>query len=306
MQHARHLLMIRPRCFGFNPETASSNVFQHLQANADGVAARAIDEFNRMGGMLTRNRIQVHVLDDDLHNNLPDAVFPNNWLATLPTGELIIFPMMTASRRKEKRKEVIEWVQQHFHVKRLIDFSYLEKENKFAEGTGSLVFDHSRKIAYACLSTRTSAAAVMEICRMIEYTPILFEAFSTPGMPVYHTNVMMAVAGSFAVICLECIPDRKQQQHVYDSLAHSRHKVIIISREQMNDFAGNMLTVETNEGKAVTILSQAAFEVLSDEQIESLLDYSQLIPIAIPVIEKSGGGSVRCMMAEVFLDPVPV
>ena len=247
---------------------------------------------------------KIRVVEDTDLPRKPDAIFPNNWVSFHEDGTVVLYPMCAENRRSERRMEIIEALGTEFRIEKIVDLSHFENEGRFLEGTGSIMFDHENKIAYACLSPRTDAALFDEVSQTLGYTPISFRAVDAKGRAIYHTNVMMCIGVGFAVICLESIENAEEKETVVESLKRSGLEIIDISFEQMNKFAGNMLEVSGKNGKVFLVQSQRAFDSLRKEQIAVLEKYCELLPIPIPTIETIGGGSARCMMAEIFLPDV--
>lgn len=295
------ILMVRPAAFGFNPETASSNAFQKLPELSDVVPTRAKEEFDTVVQILTDRGINVIVVEDTLEPVTTDAVFPNNWITTHEDGKVVLYPMMAASRRNERRKDIVAMLRDKYHVQDVIDFTPGEKENKFLEGTGSLIFDHVNKIAYACRSPRTDETLLNAFCKSLGYTSVLFSAVDENGVPIYHTNVMMWLGESVAGICLDSIKSDEDQELVLGSLASTGHKVIALSFQQMNSFAGNMFEVRNDKDERFLLMSQTAYDSLLPGQILEIEKYCEPLIVNIHTIEESGGGSIRCMVAGIHL-----
>lgn len=294
--------MVRPAAFGYNAQTALSNAFQHQPTEAEaGIGAEALREFDGFVHTLREKGIQVLVIDDTPDPPKPDAVFPNNWISTTADGRIFLYPMLTPNRRTERRPEIVDALKASFIVREVVDLSGHEAEGRFLEGTGSVVMDQRFRVAYACLSARTDAAVLQELCGLLGYAPVTFTATDKKGLPIYHTNVVMCVGTDFAVACLDCIPDDAERKKVRVSLERTGREVISITYRQMEGFAGNMLEVESAEGMPFLILSETAAEALSRSQYAKLSRYAELLPVQIPTIERIGGGSARCMMAEIFL-----
>lgn len=289
------ILMIRPASFGYNTETALTNSFQHFED--EGEAKLALFEFDNMVQQLQQNGIDVLVINDTIHPEKPDAIFPNNWFSTHTDGTCILYPMLHQNRRIERRTDIIQQVCKH--PEKLIELSYLENKNLFLEGTGSLVIDHEFKIAYAAISPRTSAEALTIFEAKTGFKVIPFHAFDRAQQPIYHTNVVMALSPSNVIICLDVIP-KADQEKLLQSFAQSKKEVIEISLQQLESFAGNMLCLKNSQNNNILVMSFTAFDALNVVQINALKKHHQLLSIAIPTIEKIGGGSVRCMMAELF------
>jgi hypothetical protein len=297
-QSTSHILMIRPAAFGFNTETAASNVFQTKQP-ALKVQDEALGEFENMVVQLRDAGIRVTVINDTPNLKKPDAIFPNNWFSTHHDGTVVLYPMMAENRRLERRIDILDKLRNQNLVTRLIDLSDEEQREVFLEGTGSIVFDHIQKVAYACNSPRTNEPLFIELCAVLGYTPIAFNAFDVNRQAIYHTNVLLAIGSHWAVCCTESIPERERRALVA-SLKNQR-ELIEISFSQMAAFAGNLLELETTHGEKIIVLSQTAYLALGKQQLKKLEMHARLLPISIPSIETVGGGSVRCMMAEVFL-----
>ena len=299
MQNTSHLLMIRPVGFMFNTETAVNNAFQSTQdVNAQELA---LEEFDSFVNLLRQHRINVTVIDDTPEPHTPDSIFPNNWISFHSDGSIVLYPMYAANRRLERKLHVIEKLKEQFKVNRQIDLSSYETTNSFLEGTGSMVLDRDSKIAYACISQRTDIEVLNDFCSQLGFMPISFTAIDTNGFPIYHTNVMMCVADRYVVICLAAIADEKERNDVIASIAKSGKEIISISLDQMNHFAGNMLQVKNNAGEKFLIMSFQAHQSLTEKQIIQLTSYNSILQSSLDTIERNGGGSARCMMAEVFL-----
>ena len=303
MIHAPTILMIRPAAFGFNAETAANNFFQENPGiPAADLQKKALEEFNRMAELLQKNEIDLLLIEDSREPPKPDAIFPNNWLSSTPDGKLFVFPMYAPSRRAEKREDIIDRLSADFVVKDLQDWSEFEVEGRFLEGTGSMVMDHRNQLIYAAISERTNLSVLEKFAVTNGYQAIVFLATDTAGRPVYHTNVLMSLGEKFAVLCEEAIEEEWELIAVRQLLESTNHAIIPISREQMQRFAGNMLEVKNRKGEPILVLSQSAFDSLRKEQKAMLEAYARLLPIPVPTIEAVEGGSVRCMMAEIFLE----
>lgn len=303
MPLASTILMIRPAAFGFNEETAANNYFQTKPGISKGeLQKKALIEFDNMVQTLRGHYINVLVIQDSKEPPKPDAIFPNNWLSTSPNGIVSVFPMYAPNRRIEKRDEILEQIAKDFVIRDLQDWTEYEAEGRFLEGTGSMVIDHDHKMIYACVSERTSLSVLEKYAATNNYQAIVFLATDKNGMPVYHTNVMMALGEDFCVLCEEAIEEEWELIAVRQLLESTNHAIIAITREQMHSFAGNMLPVKNSKGEKYLVLSQTAFTSLRKEQKEMLEAYATLLPVAVPTIEEVEGGSVRCMMAEIFLE----
>jgi hypothetical protein len=303
-QETSRLFMVRPAHFGYNEQTALSNTFQNPITDIEHFEVKVLQEFDSAVATLRAADIDVWVIDDTIDIIKPDAVFPNNWISTHEDGTVILYPMLTPNRRAERRKDVVESLQKNYQVAKIIDLSSHESTNEFLEGTGSIVFDHTAKLAYACISPRTHLSVLEKLCTEIGYSPITFRSIDKKGVEVYHTNVIMGIANDFALVCLESIPNVDERTLVSRSLTESGKEVIAISLEQVSCFGGNVLSVKSRVGKNYLALSQKAFSSLSPHQIEAIEQYTNLLPISIPLIETIGGGSVRCMLAQNFLKKI--
>lgn len=300
MQTTSNILLIRPANFAFNEETRASNVFQKaLSEDAETVRQRASLEFETFASQLKSHGVNVFDFDDTPSPVKTDAVFPNNWVSFHADGTVVLYPMLSNNRRLERRADIIESLKDKFQITNIIDLSIYESENLFLEGTGSIVFDHSNKIAYAALSARTDKELFLNLCEKLNYKPVIFTAHDRSGSEIYHTNVMMCIGEDFAVICLESITDEGERANVFSKLATTGHEVVDLTFDQMNSFAGNMLLVRND----LLVMSQSAHRSLTAAQKLALEKYCELLPLAIPTIETVGGGSVRCMIAEIFLLP---
>lgn len=300
-QCTNHIMLIRPACFQFNRQTAASNPHQRhlLHLTDQAIVQLGQQEFDRFAQSLQAADITVHIFDDTPEPEKPDAVFPNNWVSFHPDGTVLLYPMYTANRMAERRWDLVEALEKTFVIKKRIDL--YQPGGSALEGTGSIVFDHTAQTAYAAQSERTDEALFIQVCERLQYRPVFFQAHEASGGPVYHTNVLMCIGEGFAVVCLESIRQVTQRALVTESLAAAGHTVIDISLAQMAGFAGNMLQVNNRSGQKVLVMSQSAYDSLRPGQRQQLARYAQLLPIAIPTIEAVGGGSARCMMAEVFL-----
>lgn len=296
------VLMVRP--FGFRPneQTAKDNSFQKSYALSQfamkEISESANIEFDEMVRTLQKNGITVEVFNSEKEDT-PDAVFPNNWFSTHPNGLLVTYPMYCENRRNERREDIVSYLQKHYDVAQTADLSYLEEDSLIVEGTGAMVIDHERKLAYVCLSQRANEKAVTAACELIDLTPVFFNAFDANGTAVYHTNVMMCVGSDFAIVATSMIRDCDRPL-VLSSLKESGKTVVEISEAQVNAFAGNCLELLNNSGNRLLLLSQTAFNSLDEAQLALLPNDLTLLPIAVPTIEM-GGGSVRCMVAGIHL-----
>ncbi|MBK9328286.1 MAG: amidinotransferase [Sphingobacteriales bacterium] len=302
-QCASHLMMVRPASFQFNAETALSNAFQKKldSLTPAQINRKAIEEFDNYVAKLRANQMDVLVIEDTPEPPKPDAIFPNNWISMHRSGLICLYPMCTPNRRLEMRKDILKILKQNFVVKNIKDMSGYSKDNLFLEGTGSIILDKINKVAYACLSPRTDSDLFNVHCHSLGYEPVSFSSYDSNNTLVYHTNVMLTVGDGFAVICLKSIKSLTERKYVREKLKNTGHELIEISFEQMNAFAGNMLQVENKDGKTFLILSETAFHSLNNRQISKIEKYTTILPVSIPTIETIGGGSARCMIAEIFL-----
>lgn len=296
--------MVRPAAFQYNEQTAESNDYQHKppKKQKKEILQKAIREFDTMVDLLQSNNITVHVINDTAKPEKPDAIFPNNWITTHPDGKVFLFPMKNENRRIERRSEIVDYLRGNFNVEVVLDWSFYEKDDRALEGTGSMVFDHQRKIIYACHSSRTDEFLIKKFGKVIGYKPILFHAYKKNGAEQYHTNVVMCVGTAFAAICLDCIPDEQEKELIVKSIARGGKELIEISREQQEEnFVGNMLELQNEDGALFLMMSKNAFDSLNAQQKENLGKHAQLLHTDLETIEMIGGGSARCMMAELFL-----
>jgi hypothetical protein len=304
-QCASTLLLIRPAAFAANPETAASNSFQSTATPAARhlVSRAALEEFANCARQLDAAGIDTIIVGDTPVPAKPDAIFPNNWLSTHADGTIVLYPMMAPSRRFERRPEIIEAAarERGLAVKRIIDLSFFEAQNRFLEGTGSLVLDRINRIAYACLSPRTDREALSEFGARLGYEAIAFRAFDNKGLAIYHTNVMLSIGTEFAVVCSECI-EESSRARVLASLRATRSSIIEASRSQMDRFACNILEVKSRGDGRVVLMSETAARALHVDE-SSPPGVERIVAIDIPTIERFGGGSLRCMLAEIFLPP---
>jgi len=300
MQTTSHILMIRPVNFGYNAETAVNNAFQVAGMDAE-AQKKALREFDAFVSVLRSNGVDVTVVQDTPEPHTPDSIFPNNWISFHNDGTVIFYPMYAANRRLERKQHVIDTVRSLFEIKSQIDLSSYESKNIFLEGTGSMVLDRDNKIAYACLSPRTDKKVLEDFCKQTGFKPVSFRAVDSKGREIYHTNVMMCVADRYVVICLESIDDKTERENVTTAITGSGKEIIEINFDQMNHFAGNMLQVENVSGQKLLVMSSQAFRSLTKQQVDKLSSYNNIIHSPLVTIETNGGGSARCMMAEVHL-----
>ncbi len=308
MQQATNtILMIRPAAFRLNEETAVNNYYQTTSEGLKNQDSNKLaqQEFDALVQKLKDAGVDVVIFHDDGSLDTPDSIFPNNWVSFHENGDVALYPMFAENRRRERREEIIEQLEDTgFKIVNFVDYTGAEEEDVFLEGTGSLVLDRINRKAYCALSPRAEEELFIEFCEDFEYTPVLFTAYQTvegKRLPIYHTNVMMCVAKDFTVICLDCIDDKTERKNVLHHLQADGKEVIVISEAQVEKFAGNMLEVLNKEGESITVMSHSAFTSLTKLQIATIEKYSVILSSDINTIETLGGGSARCMMAEVFL-----
>jgi hypothetical protein len=304
-QSAGAVLMVRPARFAFNPQTAASNAFQapsQLQSDVSAAEESALREFDGLAGKLVHAGVAVIVAEDTPSPAKPDAVFPNNWVSFHRDGTVVLYPMLAANRRWERREEIIHQVTRDggFRVTQTVDLSYRENQGQFLEGTGSLVLDRAQRVAYAALSPRTDLDVLGEFAQQLDYDLVTFDAFDPGGKPVYHTNVLMAIGSRFAVLCGDAISDREHRRAVTEKLRATGHEVLEISMSQMIRFAGNILELAPASGTVIA-MSTTAWDSFDPAQRRVLEGHGSVVAADIPVIEGLGGGGVRCMLAEIHL-----
>jgi hypothetical protein len=302
------IMMVRPFNFHFNEETATNNYYQKAIEGLDAKSAneKAVAEFDTFVEKLRSHGIDVAVFQDDSYPETPDSIFPNNWVSFHADGRIAMYPMYAENRRGERREEMFDILADDFgfHVEEVEDFSGFETEGIYLEGTGSMILDRVNRIAYAAISVRTDMTILEAWCERFDYEYIAFTANQTVNgerLPIYHTNVMMCLGNNFSVICLNCIDDQNERKDVIQSLKNTGKKIIEITEDQKEHFAGNMLNVANKEGKEFLVMSTAAYKSLRKDQIEAIEKHATIIHSSLDTIEALGGGSARCMMAEVFL-----
>jgi hypothetical protein len=302
MQTTSKVLMIRPVRFGFNEQTAVNNSFQKrgYELSAQDMA---LEEFDKFVALLKSNGVEVVVVEDTPEPHTPDSIFPNNWFSTHATGELILYPMCAPNRRLERKESVLSVLNElgkKGKMKRVVDLTHFENENLFLEGTGSLIFDRKNKLAFACRSPRCDIAVLEELCDTIDYEFLDFGAFDRDGNPIYHTNVMMCVGEKFVVACLDSIKNIDERTEFIAFVEDCDKELVEISMDQMEQFAGNMLQLKSKDGDPLLIMSATAKRSLTSDQLETLSSYCKIISPELESIEINGGGSARCMLAELF------
>ncbi len=293
--------MVRPVCFGYNPETAVDNTFQQASGADVNVQEKALNEFDDYVALLRTNDVDVVVVEDTFDPTTPDSIFPNNWFSTHEDGTLVLYPMAAENRRAERKKTALEAIHGCFKVRRVLDMTSWEADGRFLEGTGVMILDRPNRIVYASESPRCSKKVLEDFCGRMGYAPVVFNAVNRDGIPIYHTNVLMTLGTDFAVFCKESVRDAAQLESVVRSLEASGRKIVDISYRQLANFAGNMLELSSKDGRKLLIMSLAARNSLNSEQLDVLgaCGYLILSP-DLEYIEKNGGGSARCMLAEIF------
>jgi hypothetical protein len=298
-----NLLMIRPKYFGFNEETASNNAFQtnDKDLNSSQIAALALDEFDHFVEVLKREGLSITVIEDRNNPVISDAVFPNNWFSTHADGSVVTYPMFSKQRRLERREDIFDLLAKKFIISGRFHFEEAEVNNQFLEGTGSLILDRSNKMVYACRSIRTNELLLQQWADKMKYKRCVFSARDKNNLDIYHTNVMMAIGEDFVIWGGDSLPDKSEREIVENKFKETGKTIIPISNEQIGFFAGNMLAVKNVSGERLLLMSNSAYNSLTNEQITQIKSFSRIIKGNIPTIEKYGGGSVRCMLAEIYL-----
>lgn len=306
-QTTNTILMIRPINFRMNEQTAVNNYYQKVVDNLlpATVNKKAQDEFDAYVEKLKAHGVNVVVVSDTDDFDTPDSIFPNNWISFHENGTVALYPMFAVNRRHERREDVLNILETNgFVIENIVDYTSAEDENVFLEGTGSILLDRENQIAYCALSARADESLFIEFCEDFEYTPVVFTANQTVNgkrKAIYHTNVMMCLAETFAVICLDAIDDKKERKQIVKHLQQTNKEVIAITEAQVNNFAGNMLQVKGENNQLYLVMSQAAYNSLTPNQIKQIEKHCPIISSSLDTIEACGGGSARCMMAEVFL-----
>lgn len=304
MQSTDTILMIEPVAFGFNAQTAVNNYFQ-VNDESKETQSEALREFNAFVDKLRSKGVNVITVKDTLDPHTPDSIFPNNWVSFHQDGTVILYPMFAENRRLERRNDILDELSgKGLSIAAVKDYSVFEAENKFLEGTGSMILDRENKIAYGAVSLRLDEEVFKKWCAELGYKPVVFHSFQSVNgerLPIYHTNVMMCVGSDYAVICLDTIDDATEREQVEKALTESHKEVIEITEEQMQNFAGNVLEVRNNEGHKFLVMSECAYKSLTSIQIQTIEAHAEILYSDLHTIEKNGGGSARCMMAEVFL-----
>ena len=304
MQTTSKILMVRPYRFAFNKETAGNNFFQRDAGSnpdmQDAVAERALQEFDAIVALLQRNDVDVTVVQDTPEPWTPDSLFPNNWFSSHTTGELVLYPMFAENRRMERKREVLDLLRRKMNHRKVVDLTHWEEEGEFLEGTGSMVFDRRRRIAYCCRSARTSEKVLADFCSKMSFDPIVFDAVDTEGHPLYHTNIMMEIGMQVAVVCLESITEESHRKRVAAELISAGKVIVEISLDQLARFTGNMLEVKSRNGQPFMVMSASARDSLTIPQERVISTYNKILSVDLETIETYGGGSARCMLGEIF------
>lgn len=306
-QTTNTILMIRPVAFRMNEQTAVNNYYQKVLDNLSPKDAnkKAQEEFDAFVEKLRTVGVNVIVVDDTHIPDTPDSIFPNNWVSFHQNGDVILYPMFAKNRREERREDILDIIEERgFIIENITDYTLAEEANMFLEGTGSIILDRTNNKAYCALSPRAEEELFIEFCEDQDLAPLIFHAYQTINGErklIYHTNVMMCIGEHFAVICADAIDDKAERKLILDSLKSDGKEIITITEDQVNNFAGNMLEVRGAANKSYLVMSKAAYECLTPQQIASIEKYSEILYSSLDVIEACGGGSARCMMAEVFL-----
>ena len=306
-QTTNSIVMIRPVAFRMNEQTSINNYYQKVLDGLlpETVNAKAQEEFDTFVVKLRAVGVHVIVVNDTLDPDTPDSVFPNNWVSFHENGEVALFPMFAENRRAERREEILDLLEDEgFKIDSIMDYTSAEEDGVFLEGTGSLLLDRANEKAYCALSPRADEELFIEFCEDFDFAPVIFEAFQTVNGErklIYHTNVMMCLGETFAVICADCIDDKKERKMVLDNLKNDNKEIILITEDQVNNFAGNMLEVRGANDKRYLIMSASAHKSLDTKQIAQLEKHATILSSSLDTIEACGGGSARCMMAEIFL-----
>ena len=303
-QITNNIMMIEPVSFNFNTETAINNYYQinNTALSKEEIQQKALKEFKEFVSLLKSKNINVIVFKDTENPKTPDSIFPNNWVSFHIDGEIVLYPMYAKNRRLERRNDIIQKLRDDFIVTKINDFSYYENQELYLEGTGSMILDRENKICYAAISDRTNKNIVNDFCNQLNFKPILFTSNQDvrgKRLAIYHTNVMMCITTNFAIVCLDSIDCNEEKDRVIDILNETKKEIISISEEQTNKFAGNMLEVEGD--KKYLVMSKSAYSCLTENQIKKINKYCEILYSDLSTIEDYGGGSARCMMAEIFL-----
>ncbi|MEA4948388.1 MAG: arginine deiminase-related protein [Petrimonas sp.] len=291
--------MVRPARFAFNEETAKNNYFQQ-KTEQEKVAEKALDEFDAFVNLLRRNDVDVIVMQDTEEPWTPDSIFPNNWFSSHVSGELVLYPMFAENRRQERKPHILDFLRRKMNHPKLINLTSWEEKGEFLEGTGSMIFDRDKRIAYCCRSPRSSEKVLQDFCSRMNFDAVVFDAVDKNGNLIYHTNVMMEVGTQVAVVCLESIKEDEERKKVASRLTTTGKVIVEISPDQVEHFAGNMLELKSRNGSPLMIMSATARKALTTQQEKIISTYNKILSPELATIETNGGGSARCMIAELF------
>ena len=292
--------MVRPARFGFNEETAGNNHFQR-KTETGLIAEKAVEEFDAFVKLLRGNDVDVTVIQDTIDTPTPDSIFPNNWFSSHITGELVLYPMFAENRRQERKPDIMRILRRRMNHKKVINLTSWETQGAFLEGTGSMVLDRDKRIAYCCRSVRTSEKVLADFCARMSFDAVVFDAIDKSDNPIYHTNVMMALGNQLATVCLEAVEDEKERNRLASRLLSSGKIIVDISREQVEHFSGNMLELKSRNGNPLMVMSASARNALTMHQENVISTYTKIVSTKLDTIETTGGGSARCMIAEIFV-----
>lgn len=304
-QRTSHIMMVRPASFGYNEQTAKSNAFQNsvddLEVEEDEVQQLAIKEFDAYAAALKQYGVTVNIIQDSKEPKKPDAIFPNNWISFHKNGAAVLYPVYSKNRQWERRRSILDLIGKGYQLTNELDLSHYEEDDKFLEGTGSMIFDRERDIVYACKSIRTDEDTLKDFCKKLDCKMIFFDSVDQDGFPIYHTNVMMGLATDYVIICLESIRDETQRNLLLKTFKETNKELIDISYEQVQQFCGNVIELADDQGKSLLVMSDRAREGFTPAQKEIIERYSTIVSSPISTIEDIGGGGARCMVAEIFL-----
>lgn len=302
MQTTDTVLMVRPVRFAYNAQTALTNTFQNnATTHPEETQSKALEEFDGFVKTLQSNGVNVIQVFDTPEPHKPDSIFPNNWVSFHEDGTVVLYPMLTENRRWERRRSILDLIRQGFAINNEIDLSHYEQDNKFLEGTGSMVLDRDNKICYACLSPRTDQEILKDFAQKLGYQIVSFTSVDDKGVEIYHTNVVMCVSKSYVVICLDTVRNAEEKAKVAQAIIDSGKEIVEITTTQMNQFAGNMLELHNEKGESLLVMSEQAYKSLNESQIVQIQKYSKIVHAPLYTIETNGGGSARCMLAAVHL-----
>lgn len=291
--------MVRPARFAFNEETAKNNYFQQKTEQST-VPEKALAEFDAFVKLLRANDVDVIVVQDTPEPWTPDSIFPNNWFSSHVSGELVLYPMFAENRQAERKPEIMDLLHRKMNHTKVVDLTGWEKKNEFLEGTGSMIFDREKRITYACRSPRTSEKVIKDFCSQMNFDAVVFDSYDQNDNLIYHTNVMMEVGSQLAIVCLESIKNEKEREKVVSKLTETGKVIVDITLDQVNQFAGNMIELKSRNGRPLMVMSAQARAALTSEQEKTISTYTKIVSPDITTIETNGGGSARCMIAEIF------